>query len=60
MKTFKEFLSITEQQVIGPTTQTPYRKPGGKQVAPGVKMIDTTKDERRKDAYKRATGGASY
>ena len=57
MKTFKQFM--LEQQVVGPTTQTPYRKPGGKQVAPGIKMIDTTKGERRKEAYKRLTG-ASY
>ena len=60
MKTFKEFLSITEQQVIGPTTQTPFRKPGGKLVAPGVPTIVPDKDKRRKDAYKRVTGGASY
>ena len=60
MKTFQEFLSIAEQQVVGPTTQTPFRKPGGKQVAPGVKMIDPNKGERRKEAYERATGGASY
>ena len=47
---------VPEQQVVGPTTQTPHRKEGGKQIAPGVKMIDTTKGERRKDAYKRLTG----
>ena len=59
MKTFQEFLSIAEQ-VIGPTTQTPFRKPGGKQVAPGVILIDPTRDKRRKEAFERATGGASY
>ena len=47
---------VPEQQVVGPTTQTPFRKEGGKQIAPGIKMVDTTKGERRKDAYKRLTG----
>ena len=58
MKTFQEFLSIAEQQeVIGPTRQVP-RMPGGKPVLPV--NIDPTKDKRRKEAYERITGGASY
>ena len=58
MKTFQEFLSITEQQqeVIGPTRQVP-RMPGGKPVVPV--NIQPDRKERRLKAYERLTGGAS-
>ena len=57
MKTFKEFLSITEQQeVIGPTRQVP-RMPGGRPVLDV--NIQPDRKQRRLEAFKRATGGAS-
>ena len=57
MKTFKEFLSIAEQQeVIGPTRQVP-RMPGGKPVLDV--NIDPNRKERRLKAFQqKATGGA--
>ena len=57
MKTFKEFLSITEQEVVGPTRQVP-RLPGGKPVVPV--NIQHDRKQKRLDAFKRATGGESY
>lgn len=52
MKTFQEFLSIAEQQVVGPTRQVP-RMPSGKPVVPVNIQPDRT--QRRKDAYDRVT-----
>ena len=56
MKTFQEFLSIVEQQVVGPTRQVP-RMPGGKPVLDV--NIQPDRKERRLKAYERLTGGAS-
>ena len=53
MKTFKEFLSITEQQVIGPSKKTPLRTPTGKAVR--VPFIDVTAPDRRLKEYERLT-----
>ena len=56
MKTFKEFLSIAEQQVIGPTRQVP-RMAGGKPVVPV--NIQPDRKERRLKAYKEVTTEAA-
>ena len=56
MKTFKEFLSIAEQQVVGPTRQVP-RLPGGKPVVPV--NVQPDRKERRLKAYKEVTTEAA-
>ena len=51
MKSFRQFLEIIEQQVIGPSKTAPLRTPSGTKV--NVKYIDTTGEDRRLKEFER-------